>query len=113
MIDDDMCGAILRSIRGIEVNAETLDLDAVERVVTQDGHYLGESETLKRMKSDYHYPSLADRQSVNDWVDAGSLSIWDQARTRVSEILSMPPSDHLSANAEERIRDRFPIYLQP
>ena len=45
VVDDDMCGAILRSIRGIEVSAETLDLDAVERVVTQDGHYLGESES--------------------------------------------------------------------
>lgn len=113
VIDDDMCGAILRSIRGIEVNAETLDLDAVERVVTQDGHYLGEGETLKRMKSDYHYPTLANRQSVNDWVDAGSLSIWDQARARVADILSVPPADHLSADAEKEIRDRFPIHLQP
>lgn len=78
VIDDDMCGAILRSIRGIEVSEATLDLDAVERVVTNDGHYLGEGETLKRMKSDYHYPALANRQSVSDWVDAGRLSIWDR-----------------------------------
>jgi trimethylamine--corrinoid protein Co-methyltransferase len=112
VIDDDMCGAILRSIRGIEVSAETLDLDAVERVVTHDGHYLGEGETLKRMKSDYHYPALADRQSVDDWVAAGRLSIWDQARTRVADILAAPPPDHLSTDAEAQIRDRFPIRLK-
>ena len=29
VIDDDMCGAILRSVRGIEVSDETLDLDAI------------------------------------------------------------------------------------
>ena len=112
VIDDDMCGAILRSITGIEVNQATLDLEAVERVVTQDGHYLGESETLKRMKSDYHYPALANRQSVSDWVDAGSLSIWDRARARVSNILSAPPPTHLSADAEARIRASYPIHLK-
>jgi trimethylamine--corrinoid protein Co-methyltransferase len=113
VIDDDMCGAILRSIRGIEVSKATLDLEAVERVVTHDGHYLGESETLNRMKSDYHYPALADRQSVSDWVDAGSLSIWEQARSRGAEILAAPPPTHLSADAEARIRAKFPIRLKP
>ncbi|MGB0506942.1 MAG: trimethylamine methyltransferase family protein [Pikeienuella sp.] len=112
VIDDDMCGAILRSIRGIEVSPDTLDLDAVERVVTNDGHYLGEDETLKRMKSDYVYPALADRQSINDWVAAGEKSIWDRAQARVSEILTAPPPGHLSAEAEARIRAHYPIRLK-
>jgi len=113
VIDDDMCGAILRSIRGIEVNAQTLDLESVERVVTQDGHYLGEGETLRRMKSDYCYPTLADRQSVDDWVSAGRVSIWDQARARVADILAEPPPEHLGAEEEGRIRANFPIRLPP
>lgn len=112
VIDDDMCGAILRSIRGIEVSPGALDLEAVERVVTNDGHYLGEGETLKRMKSDYVYPALADRQSINDWVADGGKSIWDRARTRVAEILSAAPASHLSAEAEARIRAQYPIRLE-
>lgn len=112
VIDDDMCGAILRSIRGIEVSAATLDLGAVERVVTRDGHYLGEAETLRRMKSDYHYPALANRQSVNDWIDAGRLSIWDQARSRVADILAASPPMHLNVDAEARIRGRYPVRLK-
>ena len=113
VIDDDMCGAILRSIRGIEVSKATLDIDEVERVVTHDGHYLGEPETLKRMKSDYHYPTLANRQSVDDWIEAGSPSIWDRARARVAEILAAPLATHLSADAEANIRANFPIRLKP
>jgi trimethylamine--corrinoid protein Co-methyltransferase len=113
IIDNDMCGAILRSIRGIEVSDATLDLATVERVVTQDGHYLGEAQTLKRMKSDYYYPALADRQSVSDWIDSGRHSIWDRAQTRVAEILAGPAPTHISAEAEARIRDRFPIRLAP
>ena len=112
VIDDDMCGAILRSIRGIEVSEATLDLEAIERVVTQDGHYLGESETLKRMKSDFYYPALGSRQSVTDWVDGGQQTVWDRACARVRDILAAPPASHLDPQAEAAIRAKFPIHLK-
>jgi len=112
VIDNDMCGAILRSIRGIEVTNTSLDLGVVERVVTNDGHYLGELETLQRMKTDYHYPELADRQSVSDWIDAGRKSIWDKAHNRVREILKAPPQTHLSEEVEKNIRANYPINLK-
>ncbi len=108
VIDDDMCGAILRAVRGIEVSSDTLDIESIERVVTGDGHYLGEAETLARMKSDYVYPELADRRSVGAWQDAGCPSIWDRARGRVREILDDPPT-HLTREAENRIRQSFPV----
>lgn len=110
VIDDDMCGAILRSVRGVEVSEDALNLDTIERVVTGEGHYLGQPQTLARMKSDYVYPNLADRRSVSDWQAAGSPSIWDRARTRVRDILADPPA-HLPPAAEARIRDAFPIHL--
>jgi len=113
VIDGDMCGAILRSVQGIEVSDATLDLSAVERVVTQDGHYLGEAETLRRMKTDYVYPALADRQSVDDWLDAGGASIWDRAQTRVSDILAGPAPTHLAPEIEAEIRAKYPIRLAP
>jgi len=112
IIDDDMCGAILRSIQGIEVSDATLDLDAIERVVTHDGHYLAEEETLKRMKSDFYYPSLGSRQSVTDWVEAGHQTVWVRAQQRVSDILSAPPAAHLRPQAEAAIRPKYPIHLQ-
>ena len=112
VIDDDMCGAILRSIHGIEVSDTTLDLSAIERVVTQEGHYLGERETLKRMKSDFYYPALGSRQSVADWIEGGKPSVWDRARTRVAQILSQPPATHLSRRAEDAIRSKYQIYLE-
>ena len=111
VIDDDMCGAILRSIQGIEVSDETLDLSSVARVVAEDGHYLGEAQTLRRMKSDYYYPALADRQSVADWIEAGGHTIWDRAKARVAEIRAAPAPAHLSAEAEARIRAKYPIRL--
>ena len=112
VIDNDMCGAILRGVRGIEVDTALLDLDAIERVVSGDGHYLGEPQTLELMKTEYVYPELGDRQSVADWQDAGSLSIWQRAQARVEEILSRDGPGHLSAAAERRIRAAYDIHLE-
>lgn len=112
VIDNEMCGAILRSVRGVDVSDSALDLDVIDRVVTQEGHYLGEAETLKRMKTEYLYPDLANRQSVQDWIDAGGQTIWESARARVEDILSAPPATHVSPEAEAAIRARFPIHLK-
>lgn len=113
VIDDDMCGAILRTVRGIEIDRGQLDLDSIERVVCGEGHYLGESQTLALMKTEYVYPRLGDRQSVNDWIDAGALSIWERARRRVSSIQQDRRPAHLPAAADARIRDTFDIRLKP
>ena len=110
VIDNDMCGAILRSVQGIEVSDDALNLEMVERVVTGDGHYLGEPETLARMKSDYVYPVLGDRQSIDDWCDAGEPAIWDAAVKQVRQIANTTPS-HLSSSVESRIRQSFSIHL--
>jgi len=110
VIDDEMCGAILRSVKGIDLSPGMIDLDTIEQVVTGDGHYLGADQTLKLMKSEYTYPVLGDRQSVSDWKDAGRLSIWDRAQTMVADILSNEPG-HLPQSAERAIRDRFDIKL--
>ena len=37
VIDNDMCGAILRSVRGIDMPAGGIDLDMIEAVVTGEG----------------------------------------------------------------------------
>lgn len=113
LIDNEMCGAILRTVRGIEVNDELLDLESIERVVCGEGHFLGEPQTLKLMKTEYVYPELSDRQSVADWLDGGSTQIWDRARQQVAKILSDSPPTHLSSNADARIREAFAIKLNP
>ena len=111
VIDDDMCGAILRSVRGIDMPEDAIDLDVIESVATGPGHYLGEAQTLALMKSEYAYPRLGDRMSIDDWIEAGERTIWDRARARVLEILADPPS-HLPPDREALIRERFDIKLQ-
>lgn len=112
VIDDDMCGAILRSVRGVEAFEGAIDLDLIEEVVAGPGHYLGTGQTLKLMTTEYLYPRLGDRQSISNWQTSGAKTVWDRARTRVAEIEAMPVPDHLPAGTEAAIRARLPIKLE-
>ncbi|MFY0622889.1 MAG: trimethylamine methyltransferase family protein [Pelagimonas sp.] len=112
VIDNDMCGAILRSVRGVEMFEGAVDLDLIEEVVTGEGHYLGTAQTLDLMTKEYVYPALGDRQSVNDWLESGARTIWDKAKSRVAEIEAMPAPDHLPKEIEAALRARLPIYLK-
>lgn len=112
VIDNDMCGAILRSVRGVEMFEGAIDLEMIEEVVTGEGHFLGTAQTLDLMTKEYVYPDLGDRQSVNDWLESGALTVWDRALARVADIESLPAPDHLPAAAEAEIRARFPIVLK-
>lgn len=111
VIDNDMCGAIMRTVRGVEMFEGSIDLDMIEQVVTGEGHFLGTAQTLDLMTKEYLYPSLGDRQSVSDWLENGAMTVWDKAIARVAEIEAEPAPDHLPAEIEASIRRNLPIHL--
>jgi trimethylamine--corrinoid protein Co-methyltransferase len=75
VIDNDMLGAVLRTVRGIEVNEETLSYQVMEQVVHGEGHFLRTDQTLGLMRTEYEYPELADRSTPGEWEAAGSPDI--------------------------------------
>ena len=92
----------------IEVTDETLDLESIRDVcLTGPGHYLGHEQTLSRMQTDYLYPEVGDRESVNNWLDQGSMDMTEQARTRT--ILANHYPGHISQEIDEQIRREFPV----
>ncbi|MGB0507797.1 MAG: trimethylamine methyltransferase family protein, partial [Pikeienuella sp.] len=90
VIDDEMISSIRRSMRGIEVNENTISIDLIDETARGVGHYLGATQTMSLMESEYVYPSLGDRLSPDDWVEKGSHDIWDRANELVRAILSQP-----------------------
>ncbi len=111
VIDNDMLGAVLRTVRGIEVNDETLSVDIIRDVVHGEGHYLRQEQTLKLMRTEYEYPSLADRRPPSDWVDSGSPDIRKQAGERVREIMSTHYPEYIDPAVDQKIREAFRIEL--
>jgi trimethylamine--corrinoid protein Co-methyltransferase len=118
VIDNDMLGAVMRTVRGIEVNEETLSYGVIEDAVRGEGHFLRQDQTINLMRSEYEYPQLADRLPPNVWEEAGSLDIRGQAGMRVQEILSSHYPKYISPDIDDKIRERFKIevpreFMQP
>ncbi|MCP4334433.1 MAG: methyltransferase [Gammaproteobacteria bacterium] len=111
VIDNDLLGAVQRTVRGIEVNDDTLSFEVIRDVVSGEGHFLGHEQTLKRMKSDYLYPSLADRRSADEWEQDGARDARTRAKEAVREILGSHYPDHIDPAIDKTIRERFNIIL--
>jgi len=111
VIDNDMLGAVLRTVRGIEVNDETLSLDVIRQVVHGEGHYLRAGQTLELMRTEYEYPALADRSTPGEWEAEGSPDIRQRAGRRVREILSTHYPEYIDPAVDRKVRDTFPILL--
>jgi len=111
VIDNDMLGTVMRTVRGIEVNEETLSYEVIKSAVHGEGHFLREDQTLGLMRTEYEYPELADRSTPDDWVDAGSRDIRELAADRVRQILSTHYPEYIDPVIDEKIREQFPIRL--
>lgn len=111
VIDNDMLGAVLRTVRGIEINDETLSYDVIRDIVHGEGHYLRHPQTLRLMRDEYQYPELSDRSAPGDWEAGGSLDIRRRAAGRVRAILSTHYPEYIDPEIDRKIRDRFPIRL--
>ena len=111
VVDNDMLGAILRSIRGIEATPETIGTEVIADVCRGEGHYLGHAQTLARMKSDYVYPEVGDRRSPTDWEEDGAEDMRTRARVKARDILSRHFPQHLDDGTDRTLRKRYDLLL--
>lgn len=111
VIDDDINGSILRAVRGIEVNEETLSVDLIDEVCRGEGHYLGTQQSLELMTSEYFYPRTSDRQRRDNWEADGGLDMRERARVKAKEILRSHRPKPILAEIDAAIRERFEILL--
>jgi len=90
VIDDTICGMAERLIRGVDVNDDTLALDAIRRVGA-GGHFLGDKHTVEWFNKELFIPSeLVDRLDLKLWKEQGSKDTF----TRAKEIAHRIIRDH-------------------
>ena len=110
VIDNEMLGSILSAHTAIDVSIETLNLEGVQAAITGDGHFLGAADTLTRMNSDFLYPKIGDRRSIEEWQEDGGLSIWDRANEHVRAILDAPQVTLIDPLLAANIEARFGLH---
>ncbi len=111
VVDNDMIGGILRSVRGVEVDRDTMAGDVIADVSRGEGHYLSHPQTLARMERDYAYPDVADRRTPAEWEADGAVDMRGRARDRAREILSHHYPDHLGERCDAALRARYDILI--
>jgi trimethylamine--corrinoid protein Co-methyltransferase len=112
VIDNDILGATQRTIRGIEVNDETVSVETIKKTCLEGpGHYLGSDQTLRLMQKDYVYPTVGDRTSPKEWVERGSTNIVQKAMKQVKTILDRNYPRHVPEAVDDAIRAQFPVRL--
>lgn len=111
VIDNDILGSVQRIVRGVEVNGDTLNLEAIEHSIRGEGHFLGGDQTLAAMQRDYFYPPLSDRDSPDAWAEAGRIDMQKRARERVQLLLSEHFPSHVSQAKDDLIRSSYKIHL--
>ncbi len=111
LLDDEMLSHVYRMIRGIEVSDDTLAFETMKNVITGEGHFIGEPQTLQAMERDYFYPRLGDRLEPGAWAEAGALDAWQRANAEVREILAWHQPNYIDPAVDAKIRDRFSILI--
>jgi trimethylamine--corrinoid protein Co-methyltransferase len=88
VIDNEICGMVLRLAKGIDCTEETMAVDLIEKL-GPGGDYLSSEHTFKWFKEEPYIPSkIIDRMSRNTWETQGSKDIFQRAKEKVQELLA-------------------------
>ena len=100
-ICDETVSWLKASMRGLEINEETLALDLINEHALS-GDFLGTEHTLRHVREGWQ-PRLIDRHNYEQWMAAGGNSMRERARLKIDEILSAEPKEILSPDIAEEI----------
>lgn len=112
VLGDDILGQVMRCVRGIDVTPDSTSIEAMKEVcLGGPGHYLGSSQTLGLMQTEYVYPALGNRMSPKEWNEAGNPKLLEMAIRRKNDILRAAGSQ-IDPVLDAEIRARFNIHFR-
>jgi len=112
IIDNDILGQVLRCVRGIEINENTLSVEAMREVCTEGpNHYLGHGQTLSLMESESFYPVIGNRMSPKEWAEAEKPDILVKAIEEKRRILDNYFPNYITPKLDAELRKKFHILL--
>ena len=101
LIDYEIYTMILKLMAGIEVNDETLALDAIKRV-GPEGHYLTDKHTIAHFRETWQ-PLLSDARPYDAWLKAGGKSVVKVAKDEITRILKTHTPPQLDKEVKEQL----------
>lgn len=111
VIDDEIIGMACKVLKGIEVDAEHLAMDVIDKV-RPAGNFMMSPHTMKYMRSEYFQGNgVTDSKSRHQWEQGGSLNARQRAKSIARKILEAPEISYISADIDRSIRENFNILM--
>ena len=104
VIDAEMVQMMVETLRPLEVNADTLALDAI-REVGPGGHFFGAAHTLERYETAFYQPMLSDWRNFETWQEDGALDATLRANRIFKSILANYEPPPLDPGVGEALRE--------
>ena len=102
VMSDEVISMTRRAVRGIEVSAETLAVEVIDRVGPGNQFFIDE-HTLRHFRSEFWFPSLISRGGWAAWEKAGRLTFKDRGRARLQHIVREHRPEPLPADVDGAI----------
>jgi trimethylamine--corrinoid protein Co-methyltransferase len=102
VICDELVRIVKRILSGFDVNADTLSLDVI-RAAGFGGNYLAQDHTRRHYRKEMYFPSLFQRQTIDEWLRAGSKNIHQVAHEKVLSILKKGKPVELPAGVDAEL----------
>jgi trimethylamine--corrinoid protein Co-methyltransferase len=104
VVDHEITGMLLHGLRGIEVNAETLGLQAVADVLN-GGAFLTHPHTLRHLRDGERWSGrVTENDSFDEWIAAGRRTVADCANEQARALLAAHQVPALDPAAEEHLQ---------
>lgn len=102
VLDNEILGIVMRAVRGIEVNPDTLAFDLLKKVGA-GGHFVSSRHTRRFMREEQYIPDLCCRSLREEWARNGSKDMRERAREKALSILGEPEAPVFSDEIRNRI----------
>lgn len=104
VMDCDMAGALHAYLAGIEVNDDTLGIEALAQFGPGE-HLFGTDHTLRHYQTAYWDSGLNDDQPYETWEEQGSIDHAHRANTRWKATLAGYEAPPMDAATDEALKD--------
>ncbi len=102
VLDAELLQMMAEFLNPIEVNEETLALDAI-REVGPGGHFFGAKHTLARYETAFYAPLLSDWSNFESWRESGARTATERAHTLYKAMLAEYREPVLEAAQREEL----------
>lgn len=102
IIDNDLCGMVLRALHGVEVDEETMGVEVINRVGL-GGHYLSQKHTRDFFRREHYLPKILSREPWEIWQKTGSKELRSIAHEKAKKILDEHAVEPLDKSLESEL----------